>query len=141
MEDSITLRVRDGATELLFKVRRNTPLARVREAYTSKRGAEFSNVQFFIDGRQVSDADTAASLELDDSDVIEVGSGRENKIRQTLIEELEQRIGQSQTSVSQLRVNICHFNCLYFLCAHVACCCAVEGRGASRGGAGLGHLQ
>ena len=72
MEETVTLRVRDGVTEMLFKVRKVTQMLRVKEAYCSKKGVDLASVRFSIDGEILNDSATAASLELEENDVIEV---------------------------------------------------------------------
>lgn len=114
MEDTVTLRVRDGTSEILFKIRRNTPILRVKEAYCSKRGIGNIDARFFINGLLVNDSDTALTLELEDNDVVEVAVNDQNNdrvvdrsIREDLLNELEESISpKNNTYGAQLRVII-----------------------------------
>ena len=112
MEDTVTLRVRDGSTEILFKIRRNTPILKVKEAYCSKRGIGNINADFFINGQLVNDTDTALTLELEDNDVVDVSVHNQqdnptmaNDIREDLLNELEDSISpKKNVHGAQLKV-------------------------------------
>ena len=116
MEETVTLRVRDGTSEILFKIRRNTPILRVKEAYCSKRGIGNIDAHFFINGQLINDTDTALTLELEDNDVVEVSvdsqvndRSTERSSREDLLNELEESIAPNNISYgSHLKVIIFH---------------------------------
>ena len=115
MEETVTLRVRDGTSEILFKIRRNTPILRVKEAYCSKRGIGNVDAHFFINGLLINDLDTALTLELEDNDVVEVSVNTqvnyndktEHNSREDLLNELEESTAPKKNAHgAQLRVII-----------------------------------
>lgn len=115
MEDTVTLRVRDGTSEILFKIRRNTPILRVKEAYCSKRGIGNIDAHFYINGQLINDTDTALTLELEDNDVVEVAvndqkndrSALERSVREDILNELEESISpKNNTYGAHLKVII-----------------------------------
>ncbi|XP_026819672.1 small ubiquitin-related modifier 3-like [Rhopalosiphum maidis] len=55
-----------------FKIRKNTQLRKLMNAYCEKTGLAYNSVRFRFDGRSVNEIDTAASLNLEEGDTIEV---------------------------------------------------------------------
>ncbi|XP_027897484.1 NFATC2-interacting protein [Xiphophorus couchianus] len=70
---SVKLQSRDRSSSQLFFVHREAPLSYVFSQYLSRlpAGARRS-VQFHFDGSKVAGSQTAAQLELEDGDIIEV---------------------------------------------------------------------
>lgn len=118
MEETVTLRVRDGVTEMLFKVRKVTQMLRVKEAYCSKKGVDLASVRFSIDGEILNDSATAASLELEENDVIEVTllSGFSNiynasskaydTLKTNIMNELEESLNRNASQPTKIDVRI-----------------------------------
>ncbi|KAF2435833.1 ubiquitin-like protein [Tothia fuscella] len=72
-DNSITITVRDvQGQEIAFKIKPHTQLGKVMNAYREKKGLSRQAVRFLIDGTQINDDNTPASLELEDGDIIEV---------------------------------------------------------------------
>lgn len=73
--DYIHLRaVSQGGDELMFKVRRTTPLKKLMDAYCGKMSIGRHQIRFLYDGERVDDSDTAQSLECEDNDILDVGA-------------------------------------------------------------------
>jgi small ubiquitin-related modifier len=69
----ITLKVRDQAGEVMFfKVKRNTEMRKIFEAYAQRLGVQSKNLKFALDGERLKDTDTPKMLELSDEDQIDV---------------------------------------------------------------------
>ena len=60
----------DGA-ELFFKIRRNTVLKKLMDAYCKKQGVNRSAVRFLFDGSPLDDAKTPDDLDMENEDVID----------------------------------------------------------------------
>ncbi|KAJ9441782.1 Ubiquitin-like protein pmt3/smt3 [Diplonema papillatum] len=60
----------DGA-EVYFKIRRNTPLKKLMDAYCKKQGVSRSAVRFLFDGSPLDDSKTPDDLDMEDDDVID----------------------------------------------------------------------
>lgn len=71
-EDHLTLKVTDNNTEVLFRVRKTTPLKRVIDGFCKRTGKDRQSLRFLADGDRVNDDDTPEKLGLEDNDVIEV---------------------------------------------------------------------
>lgn len=69
----ITLKVRDQAGEVMFfKVKRNTEMRKIFEAYAQRLGVQSKNLKFALDGERLKETDTPKMLELSDEDQIDV---------------------------------------------------------------------
>ncbi|CAD5125053.1 DgyrCDS13296 [Dimorphilus gyrociliatus] len=55
-----------------FKIKRNTPLRKLMNAYCERTGVRQPQVRFQFDGTRLNDTDTPIKLDLDDGDAIEV---------------------------------------------------------------------
>ncbi|XP_026819436.1 small ubiquitin-related modifier 3-like [Rhopalosiphum maidis] len=55
-----------------FKIRKNTQLRKLMNAYCEKTGLVYNSVRFRFDGQSVNANDTPASLNLEEGDTIEV---------------------------------------------------------------------
>jgi len=69
----ITLKVRDQAGEVMFfKVKRNTEMRKIFDAYAQRLGVQAKNLRFTLDGERLKEGDTPKMLELQDEDQIDV---------------------------------------------------------------------
>eukprot|EP00168_Porphyra_purpurea_P006582 TRINITY_DN18097_c0_g1_i1.p1 TRINITY_DN18097_c0_g1~~TRINITY_DN18097_c0_g1_i1.p1 ORF type:complete len:108 (+),score=28.98 TRINITY_DN18097_c0_g1_i1:25-324(+) len=71
--DHINLRVvGQNGSEVYFKIRRNTPLRKLMNAYCERQTLGRDTVRFLVDGERVQDEATPDTLGLEDNDVIDV---------------------------------------------------------------------
>ena len=63
--------VTQDSTEVFFKIKKNTPLKKLMEAFCNKQGLNMSSVRFLNDGVRITPDKTAADLGLQDGDVID----------------------------------------------------------------------
>jgi hypothetical protein len=72
-DGTLTLSVKDQTgAEMQFKVKKDTKLSRVMEAYASSKGVETNSLRFTIDGERIKADHTPKMLELEDGDQIDV---------------------------------------------------------------------
>ncbi|XP_021377108.1 small ubiquitin-related modifier-like isoform X2 [Mizuhopecten yessoensis] len=64
--------VGQDSSEIHFKVKMTTPMAKVKKSYSERQGISASTLRFFFDGKRIGDHETAKDLELQDDDVIDV---------------------------------------------------------------------
>ncbi|KAL3798993.1 hypothetical protein HJC23_005132 [Cyclotella cryptica] len=57
--------------ELFFKVKRNTKMSKIFNAYATRKGVQSSAIRFLLDGERVRPDDTPKMLELEDQDQID----------------------------------------------------------------------
>ncbi|KAI5951594.1 SMT3 [Candida jiufengensis] len=67
----INLKVSDGSAEIFFKIKRNTPMKRLMEAFCKRQGKDMNSLRFLIDGNRVEPNNTPDDLDLEDGDTIE----------------------------------------------------------------------
>ncbi|KAI5964596.1 SMT3 [Candida pseudojiufengensis] len=67
----INLKVSDGSAEIFFKIKRNTPMKRLMEAFCKRQGKDLNSLRFLIDGVRVEPNNTPDDLDLEDGDTIE----------------------------------------------------------------------
>jgi len=60
----------DGG-EVFFKIRDNTKLGKLFEAYCQKKGVASNSIRFLYDGARVGEDDTPKTLNMEDNDVID----------------------------------------------------------------------
>ncbi|XP_072024528.1 small ubiquitin-related modifier 2-A-like [Amphiura filiformis] len=72
-DEHINLKVQsqDGS-EVVFKIKRQTPLRKLMSAYADKQGLRLAAIRFMFDGTNIGEKDTPDKLEMEDDDVIEV---------------------------------------------------------------------
>ncbi|KAG8822586.1 hypothetical protein FRC20_009109 [Serendipita sp. 405] len=58
--------------EVFFKIKRNTRLTKLRQAYANKVGKDLQTIRFLYDGNRIGEDDTPASLGMEDNDSIDV---------------------------------------------------------------------
>ncbi|XP_071802865.1 small ubiquitin-related modifier-like [Asterias amurensis] len=71
--ESIRIKVRDElGMEVIFKVKLNTAMRKIKEKYCEKSTKPPSTVRFLFDGETVNDDTTPKELEMEPDDIIEV---------------------------------------------------------------------
>ncbi len=71
--NTVTLRVRDqGGDEMFFKVKKETKMLKIMEAYASRKGVNAGALRFTMDGQRIDKEDTPKMLELENDDQIDV---------------------------------------------------------------------
>ena len=69
----LTIRIRDQyGEETYFKVKPQTRMDKVFNAFATRKGVHCNSLKFMIDAQRISDLDTPQSLELEDGDQIDV---------------------------------------------------------------------
>ncbi len=72
-DNTITLRVRDQAgDETFFKVKKETKMKKIMDAYAQRKGINAKSLRFNMDGNRINDDDTPKMLELENDDQIDV---------------------------------------------------------------------
>lgn len=61
----------DG-TVVHFKIKRNTQLKKLMQAYCDRQGFQMNTIRFMFDGNHLGQETTPAELEMEDDDTIEV---------------------------------------------------------------------
>ena len=70
---SITINVKDQNNNVTqFKIKRDTKMEKVFNAYAQKNGVDVSALRFFLDGVKIGKDMTAKLLDLEDDDQIDV---------------------------------------------------------------------
>ncbi|XP_033762910.1 small ubiquitin-related modifier-like [Pecten maximus] len=64
--------VGQDSSEIHFKVKMTTQMAKVKKSYSERQGIPASSLRFFFDGKRINDHDTPKDLEMEDDDVIDV---------------------------------------------------------------------
>jgi len=55
-----------------FKIKRNTPLKKLMQAYCDRQGFQINTIRFMFDGNSVGQDSTPNDLDMEDEDTIEV---------------------------------------------------------------------
>jgi len=63
--------VAQEGTEVYFKIKKNTPLRKLMDAYCERQGVASNAVRFLYDGNRITAEQTPKDLEMDDNDVID----------------------------------------------------------------------
>ena len=72
-DNTLTLSVKDQTgAEMQFKVKKETKLSRIMEAYANSKGVEVGSLRFTIDGERIQKDHTPKMLEMEDGDQIDV---------------------------------------------------------------------
>jgi len=72
-ENTITLRVRDQTgDEMFFKVKKETKMQKIFDAYAQRRGIGAGSLRFMLDGEKIGAESTPKMLELEENDQIDV---------------------------------------------------------------------
>ncbi|XP_035878491.1 uncharacterized protein LOC114494619 [Phyllostomus discolor] len=71
--DHINLKVAgQGGSVVQFKIKRHTPLSKLKKAYYERQGLSVRQIRFRFDGQPINETDTPAQLEMEDEDTIDV---------------------------------------------------------------------
>lgn len=71
-EETIQIRVLgQSGEEVFFKLKQQTAMARMFDAYCNRAGQARASIRFLYDGRRINSTDTAKSLEMEENDVID----------------------------------------------------------------------
>jgi small ubiquitin-related modifier len=71
--DTITLQVRlDQDEPMFFKVKKETKMSKIFDAYANRKGTSRDSLKFMFDGNRVQDNDTPKMLEMEENDLIDV---------------------------------------------------------------------
>ncbi len=72
-QDFIRLKaVSQDGQEVVFKIRHETPLKKLMEAYCKNRGLAPAQIRFLYDGERIQGSSTPTSLEMEEGDIIDV---------------------------------------------------------------------
>jgi len=72
-QDFIRLKaVSQDGESVVFKIRHETPLKKLMEAYCKNRGLAPAQIRFLYDGERIEGKSTPTSLEMEDDDIIDV---------------------------------------------------------------------
>ena len=70
---TITLRVKDQQNdEMFFKVKKDTKMQKIMDAYAARKGVQTMALRFALDGDRIKPDDTPKMLELEENDQIDV---------------------------------------------------------------------
>ncbi|KAI9503311.1 putative ubiquitin [Coemansia spiralis] len=70
--DHINIKVVSAdSSEVMFKIKRNTKLAKLMQAYCTRTGQALGTVRFLVDGERINADNTPESLGLEDGDAID----------------------------------------------------------------------
>jgi small ubiquitin-related modifier len=70
---TIQLRVRDQhGEEMFFKVKKETKMTKIMEAYAQRKGIQANSLRFTMDGERINGTDTPKMLEMENDDQIDV---------------------------------------------------------------------
>ncbi|WVF70979.1 hypothetical protein IAT40_005775 [Kwoniella sp. CBS 6097] len=69
--------VSTNGDEVFFKIKKTTKLNKLKSAYADRVGTDVNSIRLLFDGQRILDDQTAADLELEDGDSIEVLLERE----------------------------------------------------------------
>merc|ERR1711881_785318 len=61
----------DGSV-VQFKIKRNTQLRKLMQAYCDRQGLDVNQIRFRFDGPPIQDTDSPATLDMEDDDTIDV---------------------------------------------------------------------
>ncbi|KAH8407404.1 hypothetical protein KR222_003363 [Zaprionus bogoriensis] len=64
---------------LLFRIRRQMPLSKLKDAYCSRTGMPKERTFLTFDGERIDDGDTATSLDLEEGDILDVMVQRQSQ--------------------------------------------------------------
>ena len=72
-DNTVTLRVKDQhGDEMFFKVKKETKMLKIMDAYAQRKGISKQSLRFTMDGDRINDEDTPKMLELEENDQIDV---------------------------------------------------------------------
>ncbi|KAI0136266.1 ubiquitin-related domain-containing protein [Xylariales sp. AK1849] len=70
--EHLNIKVTDNNNEVFFKIKRTTKLEKLMSAFCERQGKNLNSVRFLFEGQRVQPTDTPDTLEMQDSDTLEV---------------------------------------------------------------------
>ncbi|KAH6645621.1 ubiquitin family protein, partial [Truncatella angustata] len=70
--DQLGIRVTDSNNDILFRIRKSTPLDSVMQAFCERQGKNINVVRFLFEGQRVQPTDSPDSLGIIDGDSLSV---------------------------------------------------------------------
>ncbi|KAK0618597.1 ubiquitin-related domain-containing protein [Bombardia bombarda] len=70
--EHLNIKVTDNNNEVFFKIKRSTKLEKLMTAFCERQGKNLNSVRFLFEGQRVQPTDTPDTLEMQDSDTLEV---------------------------------------------------------------------
>lgn len=70
--EHLNIKVTDADNEIFFKIRKETPLRKLMDAFCNRQGTSMNSVRFVYEGERVQPNNTPEELEMEDGDTIEV---------------------------------------------------------------------
>ncbi|KAK6843211.1 hypothetical protein PG990_004866 [Apiospora arundinis] len=70
--EHLNIKVTDNNNEVFFKIKRSTKLEKLMNAFCERQGKNMASVRFLFEGQRVQPTDTPDTLEMQDSDTLEV---------------------------------------------------------------------
>ena len=71
-EQQVTIRVKDSSgEEMFFKVKKETKMSKIFDAYANRKGVGQNSLRFMLDGVRIKPDETPKMLELEDNDQID----------------------------------------------------------------------
>lgn len=71
-QQQVTVRVKDSSgEEMFFKVKRETKMSKIFDAYANRKGVGQNSLRFMLDGVRIKPDETPKMLELEDNDQID----------------------------------------------------------------------
>jgi len=72
LNEGITIIIKDqNGEETMFRIKRGTKLGKVFHLFAQRKGIEYGQLFFLLDGERISETETPSSLELEDEDQID----------------------------------------------------------------------
>jgi len=72
LPDHLNIKVTDNYNEVFFKIKRNTNMSKLMNAFCEKQGKSPNSCRFLFDGQRVHPDDTPEKLDMMDGDQLEV---------------------------------------------------------------------
>jgi len=72
LPDHLNIKVTDNYNEVFFKIKRNTHMSKLMNAFCDKQGKSVNSCRFLFDGQRVHPDDTPEKLDMMDGDQLEV---------------------------------------------------------------------
>ncbi|KAJ3318100.1 hypothetical protein HDV06_000826 [Boothiomyces sp. JEL0866] len=69
--EHINIKVSSADNEVLFRIKKHTPLGKLMNSFCERQGKSLESVRFNYDGKRINKDDTPADLEMEDGDIID----------------------------------------------------------------------
>jgi len=70
--EHLNIKVTDNNNEVFFKIKRQTALGKLMQAFCDRQGKNIQSCRFLFDGTRVTAQDTPETLDMADGDTLEV---------------------------------------------------------------------